>query len=130
VKQSRTSLAQKRRKTLEAFAHAWAEKNVDALLQLMTDDCVYGSSVGPEPGQTYKGKPAVRAGILSMFAHDDGTVSSVSNLMIGEDHAYWEWHYSSAAEQPTQPRSHGCDLFLFKGEKIALKQAFRKVWSE
>jgi ketosteroid isomerase-like protein len=130
VKQSRTSLAQKRRKTLETFAQAWAEKNVDALLQLMTDDCVYGSSVGPEPGRTYKGKSAVRAGILSMFAHDDGTVSSVSNLRIGENHAYWEWHYSIATEQATPARRHGCDLFLFEGEKISLKQAFRKVWSE
>jgi ketosteroid isomerase-like protein len=130
VKQSRTSLEQKRRKTLEAFADAWEEKNVDALLELMTDDCVYSSSVGPEPGQTYKGRAAVRAGILSMFAHDEGTTSAVSNLMLGEDHAYWEWHYSGATYQAANVRNHGCDLFLFRGEKITLKQAFRKVLSE
>jgi ketosteroid isomerase-like protein len=130
VKLSRTSLEQKRRKTLEAFADAWAEKNIDALLELLTDDCVYSSSVGPEPGQTYKGKSAVRAGIMSMFLHDEGTTSSVSNLRFGEDHAYWEWHYSGATDQAANVRNHGCDLFLFRSEKIALKQAFRKVQSE
>jgi SnoaL-like domain len=127
VKRSSKPLAQTRRKTLEAFAKAWAEKNVDALLELMTEDCVYGASVGPEPGRTYRGKSEVRSGILSMFAHDRGKTSSVSNLRIGEDHAYWEWCYVSDNPLSANAHSHGCDLFLFEGKKIALKQAFRKV---
>jgi SnoaL-like domain len=129
VKASHNALSQRRRNTLEAFANAWSEKNVDKLLELMTEDCIYGASVGPEPGQTYRGKSEVRSGILSMFAHDQGTTSSISNLRFGEDHAYWEWNYVSANPLSTDTNSHGCDLFLFEGEKIALKQAFRKVHS-
>jgi SnoaL-like domain len=129
VKASHNSLSQRHRDTLEAFAKAWAEKNIDALLELMTEDCVYGASVGPEPGRTYRGKSEVRSGILLMFGHDQGTTSSVSNLRFGEDHAYWEWNYVSDNPLSTNTHSYGCDLFLFEGEKIALKQAFRKVHS-
>jgi hypothetical protein len=48
--------ALRRRATLEAFARAWAARDVDALLALMKIDCIYGASVGPEPGRTYGGQ--------------------------------------------------------------------------
>jgi ketosteroid isomerase-like protein len=130
MSRSEPPLIQKRRRTLEAFSKAWAEKNVAALLELITDDCVYCASVGPEPGRTYRGKADVGVGICSMFAHDHGSSSSVTNLRFGDDHAYWEWHYLSDDGRAANSHSHGCDLFLFEGDKIALKQAFRKVQSE
>jgi hypothetical protein len=130
VKASHRSLLQKRRDTLETFAKAWAEKNVETLLALMTEDCIYGASVGPEPGRTYRGKLEVRRGIVSMFAHDQGKSSSVSNVRFGDDHAYWEWHYIADNLRAMNTHAQGCDFFLFEGDKITLKQAFRKLHAE
>jgi ketosteroid isomerase-like protein len=44
------------------FATAWGKRDLETLMELFTDDCVYKASVGAEPGATYVGKAAVRAG--------------------------------------------------------------------
>jgi ketosteroid isomerase-like protein len=123
-------MMEKRRATLDAFARAWAARDVDALLALMTVDCVYGASIGPEPGRTYQGHAEVRAGVMAMFAHDNDTTSTVTNVRFGNDHAFWEWHYFRRDAADYSPAAHGCDLFVFVADKIAMKQAFRKVQSE
>src|SRR5215216_7824029 len=48
--------------SLERFADAWNRHDLDALMALMTDDCVFQASAGPDvDGQRSEGKPAVRA---------------------------------------------------------------------
>ena len=48
---------------LVAFANAWNRHDIDALMQFMTDDCVFESSFGSEPcGIRYQGSAAVRDG--------------------------------------------------------------------
>ena len=118
-----------RRATLEAFAQAWAARDIDGLLSLMTEACIYGASVGPEPGRTYRGQSEVRAGILAMLSHDRADRSETGNLVIAGDHAFWEWRCTSRDEDGGDVRTHGCDLFTFAGNKISAKQAFRKVLS-
>jgi ketosteroid isomerase-like protein len=47
---------------LEFFADAWNRHDLDALMSMMTDDCVFEASAGPAVnGQRSEGKPAVRA---------------------------------------------------------------------
>ena len=116
-----------RRLTLEAFSRAWQARDADALLALMSDTCVYGASAGPEPGKTYRGPGEVHAGILKMFAFDRVSRSEVSGLFMAGDQAAWEWRYTGRDQHGTEVISHGCDLFRFAGEKIAVKQGFRKI---
>ena len=48
---------------LVSFASAWNRHDIDALMQFMTDDCVFESSFGIEPcGTLYQGSAAVRDG--------------------------------------------------------------------
>ena len=121
------ALIDARRETIEAFAQAWSEKNIDAALDCMTEDCVYGASVGPEPGQTYRGRKQVREGILAMMKHDRTIRSELRNLLFSGDRAVWEWFYYSHNEAGVEMIDHGCDLIWFEGDRIAVKQAFRKV---
>lgn len=46
-------LAVERARVLVKFGEAWTGKNLDALMSLVTDDCIYAASVGPEPGETF-----------------------------------------------------------------------------
>ena len=57
---------------LKQFGEAWDAADVDKLMSMITDDCGYCASVGPEPGTTYAGKAAVREGFLAMLAFDSG----------------------------------------------------------
>ena len=117
-----------RRATLERFAQAWSAEDVEAVLACMTEDCIYGASIGPEPGLTFRGLTAVRAGMLAMLAHDGTVRSEVSNLLIAGDRAVWEWRYCRPDADGAEAMEHGCDIIHFSGDKIAVKQAFRKVW--
>ena len=65
-----------------------------------------------------------------MFAPDAGRTSAVSNIRFGDDHVFWEWHYTGRDNASREIHPHGCDLFVFVGDKIAVKQAFQKVLSE
>ena len=40
------------RNILDNFATAWSACDVEAVMDLMTEDCIYEASAGPEPGTT------------------------------------------------------------------------------
>jgi taurine dehydrogenase small subunit len=113
---------------LEALGRAWGNRDVEAVLGLMTEDCVYEASVGGEPGTTYRGREELRAGIANMFAHDAGSVAEVSNVFVTDACAAWEWTYRWA-DSSGMPEERGCDLFEFREGLISRKNAFRKVRS-
>ena len=47
---------------LDRFAEAWNGHDLDALMSMMTDDCVFEASAGPQAaGQRSEGRVAVRA---------------------------------------------------------------------
>ena len=54
----------------QRFSEAWAKRDVDGLMALVTDDIIYGASVGPEPGATFRGRDEVRRGFDHMLRHD------------------------------------------------------------
>ena len=53
---------------LDRFADAWNRHDLDALMSMMTDDCVFEASAGAEvDGQKSEGKQAVRAAYAAVF---------------------------------------------------------------
>ena len=111
---------------LKAFDDAWSRKDVDGLMEFVTDDCEYHASVGPEPGERFIGKNAVRRGFQAMLNHDSGSESSPGNLYVYGDRGVAEWSYKSTDQSGQSTVVRGCDLFEFVGDKISLKNAFRK----
>jgi ketosteroid isomerase-like protein len=105
------------------FATAWGSHDLERIMSFFTNDCIYAASVGPEPGATYRGFHAVRAGIAEMLEHDDGSTATISNLHILGDMGFWEWTYTFPDDRSVQ----GCDLFEFVEDRIRIKNAFRKT---
>src|SRR2546430_16538333 len=53
---------------LQAFADAWNRHDADALMQFMTEDCVFESSSGPDVcGTRYEGSRAVRQAFADVW---------------------------------------------------------------
>jgi taurine dehydrogenase small subunit len=107
---------------LRRFGEAWARRDVDALLALMTDDAVYAASVGPEPGRTFRGRTELAAGFREMFTHDAG-----AEIEQGEPEVFgaravstWTYHFPGRCER-------GVDLWRFRDGKVAEKNAYRKI---
>jgi ketosteroid isomerase-like protein len=112
---------------LTRFNEAWARGDVDELMTYLTDDCVYSASVGPEPGQTFTGRDEVRRGIERMLAHDAAGEGHTGRVWVAGDVGAAEWSYVFSDADGGEREVKGCDLFQFRGDLIAVKDAYRKT---
>ena len=112
---------------LQAFADAFNRHDADAIMSFMTADCVFEASAGAEIcGTRYVGRDAVRAGFAEVFADvPDARWSDARHFLQG-DRGVSEWTFRGTRADGSQVEVHGCDLFVFRDGKIALKNSYRK----
>ncbi|MCI0606855.1 nuclear transport factor 2 family protein [bacterium] len=113
---------------LKQFGEAWGRADIDALMEFMTDDCVYKASVGPDPGTTYVGREAVRKGFAEVLAYESGGEPKAGPVWVLGSRAVAEWSYIITRPDGRKVEIRGCDLFEFDGDKIRRKNAFRKAY--
>ena len=113
--------------TLQAFAEAWNRHDIDSLMSFMTDDCVFESSAGPDvSGTRYVGRQAVRAGFSQVWATFPDAQWNRPRHFVSGDRGVSEWTFTGTRVDGTRVEVNGCDVFVFKGDKIALKNSYRK----
>jgi ketosteroid isomerase-like protein len=128
--QSRThdaSADERLRELLDRFADAWNRHDLDALMAMMTGDCVFQASAGPDDdGQRSEGRDAVRAAFAAVFdAFPDAHWASPRHFIAG-DRGVSEWTFTGTRRDGTRVEVTGCDLFTFRDRLIAVKNSFRK----
>jgi steroid delta-isomerase-like uncharacterized protein len=113
--------------TLQAFADAWNRHDIDALMSFMTEDCVFEASAGPDvAGTRFVGHTAVRAAFAEVWAtFPDAHWGDARHFIVGE-RGVSEWTFTGTRADGAYVEVHGCDLFTFRGGKIALKNSYRK----
>ena len=112
---------------LDRFADAWNRHDLDALMSMMTDDCVFHASAGSQvDGQKSAGKDAVRAAYAEVFeAFPDAHWASARHFIAGS-RGVSEWTFTGTRRDGHQVEVTGCDLFTFRDGKIAVKNSYRK----
>jgi steroid delta-isomerase-like uncharacterized protein len=112
---------------LDSFADAWNRHDVDAILSMMSHDCVFEASRGPDvKGTVYVGQEAVRRGIEEVFAtFPDAQWRQPSHFMAG-DRGVSEWIFTGTGPDGTRVEVQGCDVFTLRDGKIAVKNSYRK----
>lgn len=112
---------------LQFVADAWNRHDLDALMSFMTDDCVFEASAGPAVAGTRSvGRGAVRAAYAEVFAtFPDAHWGSATHFVCG-DRGVSEWIFTGTRTDGARVEVQGCDLFRFRGGKIALKNSYRK----
>jgi steroid delta-isomerase-like uncharacterized protein len=112
---------------LQAFADAWNQHDVGALMTFMTEDCVFEASAGPDLcGARYAGREAVGAAFAEVWAtFPDAHWGNASHFVSGQ-RGVSEWTFTGTRADGTRVEVHGCDLFTFRDGKIALKNSYRK----
>ena len=112
---------------LERFADAWNRHDLDALMSMMTDDCVFEASAGPEvDGKRSEGKQAVRAAYSAVFeAFPDAHWAEARHFIAG-NRGVSEWTFTGTQKDGKRVAVNGCDLFTFRDGKIAIKNSYRK----
>ncbi|MBK7062372.1 MAG: nuclear transport factor 2 family protein [Rubrivivax sp.] len=112
---------------LQAFADAWNRHDVDALMSFMTEDCQFDASAGPEGcGARFVGRQAVRAAYTEVWAtYPDAHWGGARHFVQG-DRGVSEWTFTGTRPDGHRVEVEGCDLFTFRGGKIAVKNSYRK----
>jgi len=112
---------------LDRFAEAWNRHDLDALMSMMTDDCVFQASAGPEiDGQRSEGQAAVREAFKAVFETFPDAHWANPRHFVAADRGVSEWTFTGTRKDGRRVEVTGCDLFFFRGGKIAVKNSYRK----
>lgn len=113
--------------TLQAFADAWNRHDVESLMRFMTDDCVFEASAGPDVcGNSHTGRQAVRAAFAEVWkTFPDAQWRDAHHFVCG-DRGVSEWTFTGTRADGSRVEVHGCDVFTFRDDKIAVKNSYRK----
>ena len=113
--------------TLAAFADAWNRHDIDALMSFMTDDCVFQAAAGPDAcGTRHVGAAAVRAAFAQAWTTFPDAQWRNGRHWVQGERGVSEWTFTGTKADGTRVEADGCDLFVFRDGRIAVKNAFRK----
>ncbi|HLR13271.1 MAG TPA: nuclear transport factor 2 family protein [Burkholderiaceae bacterium] len=114
-------------KLLEAFSAAWNAHDIDALMSMMADDCEFHTVAGPDVlGTSHVGREAVRKGFEAAWINIPDAAWSDSTHIVTGDRGFTETTFSGTNPDGTRIEARMVDVFTFKGDKILVKNAFRK----
>ncbi len=112
---------------LNDFAAAFNRHDVDALMRMMTDDCVFDAAAGLDVfGIRYQGHAAVRAAFTRIFSTSPDAQWSNARHIVSGDRGVSEWTFTATRPDAKHVQVNGCDIFTLRDGRIAVKNAFRK----
>jgi ketosteroid isomerase-like protein len=113
---------------LEAFFRdGWNRHDLDALMTFMAEDCVFESASGPDVcGTRHAGPARVREAFARVFtAFPDARFDGARHFVAGH-RGVSEWIFRGTTPDGKKVEVDGCDLFTFRGGKIAVKSSYLK----
>jgi ketosteroid isomerase-like protein len=119
--QSATTLA-----LLLQFHAAFNSHDVDAIMALMTEDCIFENTFPAPDGTRLVGQQAVRAVWEALFSASPHAMFLVEDAFAAVDRGVIRWRYVWNTE--TEPVGHirGVDIFRVRDGKVAEKFSYVK----
>ena len=107
---------------------AWNAHDIDALMDLFSEDCVFEASGGAEvSGDRFVGKAAVRAAFSAVFeTMPDAHWGDGRHHVITAHHGVSEWTLTGTRSDRSRIEVNGCDFLTVVDGAITLKNSFRK----
>ncbi len=108
--------------TIHQFNDAFNRHDVDAIMALMTDDCVFENTSPFPDGTPYEGAVAVRGFWETFFAGSPNAHFVTEDEFACNDRAVvrWTYHWSDT------DHIRGVDVFRVRDGKVAEKLAYVK----
>lgn len=114
--------------TLRAIAAGFDSHDLDRIMVHFTDDCVFETPRGPEAfGRRVKGLAAVRAAFADRFAGIPDVRYTDDSHFVAGDRGVSEWLLSGTTADGQRIEVRGCDIWTFRGDKVAHKNSFWKI---
>jgi ketosteroid isomerase-like protein len=114
------------RDVLAQFSAAFGRGDVDAIMELMTDDCAF-ESTGPAPdGQRVEGAAAVRQVWLDLFGNTPDVRFEEEEAFVAGDRAVLRWRFSWTNSDGSQGHVRGVDVMRLRDGLVAEKFSYVK----
>ncbi|HCN38070.1 MAG: nuclear transport factor 2 family protein [Saprospiraceae bacterium] len=113
------------RLTVERFNSAFNRHDVDAIMSLMTANCVFENTNPPPDGLRIEGEKAVREYWMKFFANNPDAYFEEEELIVTGNRCVVRWIYRKTKDgKPWHLR--GVDVFKVENGKVAEKLAYVK----
>lgn len=109
---------------LEEFNQAFNQHDVERMMRLMSEDCVFENTLPAPDGASYTGQAAIRSFWQSFFAASPGARIEIEEMFGEGNRLCQRWVYSWQGEQPGHVR--GVDVLHVRDGKIARKLSYVK----
>lgn len=119
------STTQETIETVDRFNEAFNRHDVDAVMNLMTDDVVFDNTVPPD-GERYEGQEAVRGFWDRFFAANPGAWFDSEDTFAVDDRCVVQWLFTFDRSNPDGGHVRGVDLFRVRDGKVAEKLSYVK----
>jgi ketosteroid isomerase-like protein len=114
------------RAVIEAFNDAFNQHDVDAVMALMTDDCLFENTFPSPDGERYEGQEAVRGFWERFFASSPNAHFAAEDFFVGGDRATVRWRYTWVDDNGGTGHVRGVDVFRVRDGKVAEKLSYVK----
>lgn len=112
---------------LQSFVDAFNAHDLKAIMSHMTEDAVFEASAGPDVnGEKFVGQEQVRKAFEDVFKNFPDAQWSGAQHVISGNRGFSEWTFRGTKADGNLVEVTGCDLFTFRGDKIAVKNSYRK----
>jgi ketosteroid isomerase-like protein len=110
---------------VQRFNEAFRRHDVDGIMALMTEDCVFDNTRPPPDGERFVGQDHVRAFWRQLFARSPNARFDTEEIFAAGDRCVVRWVYHWVKDgEPGHVR--GVDIFRVRGGKVAEKLSYVK----
>jgi uncharacterized protein (TIGR03086 family) len=111
---------------LARFSAAFGSGDVDAIMALTADDCVF-EATGPAPdGVRHEGADAVRAVWVDLFGNTRDAAFSEEESFVCGDRGVLRWRFDWTDDEGTPGHVRGADVLRFRDGKVSEKLSYVK----
>ena len=113
---------------LVEHTEAWNSHDLDRLMALFAEDCVFEASAGSSfDGHRFEGAVQVRTAFSEVLAAmPDANWGEGRHHVVADDYGLSEWRLTGTHRDGTRIDVLGCDLLTVHGGRIVRKSSFRK----
>jgi ketosteroid isomerase-like protein len=112
---------------MEEFFAAWNAHDVERIAGFFTSDGAYLASIGPDDdGTPFRGIDEVRRGVAGYLSTYPDARYTDTRFLIAANRGLAEWTFRGTTVDGKRVVYRGVDVFEFVGDRVRLKDAFRK----
>ena len=123
---SRLSRLESALRLVLAFNEAFNRKDVAAMMELTSDDCIFEDTNPPPDGEKYQGKEALTQFWLDFFSRSPNARIEIEEIFGLGERCIMRWRYSWVEGSGNNGHVRGVDLFRVRNGLIVEKFSYVK----